>query len=483
MENIIMIVSDQYRSDSIGINGCKAAHTPNLDNLAKEGVNFTNTFCQNPVCVPSRCSFLSGLYPHTTGHRTMHFLMKEHEQNLLRTMKENNYDVLWCGRNDFLNNDIDQSQYCTTRIDPTLGFMQDIKQNKNIDSSENMRERKHYYYSHFKGVLNESRLEFLDQAIFDNAIDYLDKYDKTKPFFLYLAGILPHPPYEVKDKFLQLINQVEITDPIRLTPEQLENKASILKGIRNNQEIYNLTNEQLKEIKAVYYAMGSALDEMVGKLVTSLKERDLYDSTTIIFTSDHGDFTGDYEIVEKNQNTFEDFLTNVPLIIKPSKTINCKPRTTNAITELVDIQATILEIANINPGYTHFGNSLINVLSGKDLNREFAHAEGGRLESEGEYAMDAGHSIDNEYWPRTIEQTKIPQHTKAVMVRSSKFKYVYRLYEDDEFYNLECDPYETTNLIGDNSNQILAELNRHKEECLRFMVATADVVPQKREHR
>ena len=72
--NILYFVADQMRADAQQYLGNRAAHTPNLDALAGEGVAFRNAYCQNPVCVPSRCSFLSGLYPHTTGHRTMHFL-------------------------------------------------------------------------------------------------------------------------------------------------------------------------------------------------------------------------------------------------------------------------------------------------------------------------------------------------------------------------------------------------------------------------
>ncbi len=73
------------RSDSLGHLGNPAAHTPRMDALAREeGVSFSNAFCQNPVCVPSRCSFLTGLYPHTRGHRTMRHLLHQEERAFLR---------------------------------------------------------------------------------------------------------------------------------------------------------------------------------------------------------------------------------------------------------------------------------------------------------------------------------------------------------------------------------------------------------------
>ena len=86
--NIVYFIADQMRSDSLGHLGNPASLTPNFDRLAEsEAVSFANAYCQNPVCVPSRNSFLSGLYPHTTGHRTMHFLQGNDDPNILKDRK------------------------------------------------------------------------------------------------------------------------------------------------------------------------------------------------------------------------------------------------------------------------------------------------------------------------------------------------------------------------------------------------------------
>ena len=92
-KNMILFVADQMRSDVMAHMGNPAAITPNLDSLAQEGVSFENAYCQNPVCVPSRNSFLTGLYPHVSGHRTMHYLQREDEPNILKEMKENGYEL------------------------------------------------------------------------------------------------------------------------------------------------------------------------------------------------------------------------------------------------------------------------------------------------------------------------------------------------------------------------------------------------------
>lgn len=99
--NIVIINPDQMRADSMSHLGNPAAVTPNLDELAKDGVSFAHAFCQNPVCTPSRCGFMSGWYPHVAGHRTMNHMMHEHEPVLLKRLKNHGYHVWMNQRNDF----------------------------------------------------------------------------------------------------------------------------------------------------------------------------------------------------------------------------------------------------------------------------------------------------------------------------------------------------------------------------------------------
>ena len=101
--NIIIFNPDEMRSDALGHLGNPAAHTPFLDQLAAaEAVSFSSAFCQNPVCVPSRCSFTTGLYPHVNGHRTMAHLLHEGEETIFSELKENGYYVWMNARNDLI---------------------------------------------------------------------------------------------------------------------------------------------------------------------------------------------------------------------------------------------------------------------------------------------------------------------------------------------------------------------------------------------
>lgn len=476
-----MIIADQWRSDSVGHNGNSTVKTPNIDQLADEGVSFSNAYCQNPVCVPSRNSFLTGWYPHTKGFRTMHHLMDDDQPNILKTLKKSGYHVYWGGRSDFLKVDGDESKYCSTRDDKFAEMMKKYremkKQKKNIENE--LEDSKEYDYSHYKGIKED--INNIDGKQVRHAIEFLEeeKYGEN-PFCMYLALTLPHPPYEIEQEWFDLIKKEEIPESVRLTSEEWEKKPSILRGIRENQKLYNWSDQELEKLKHVYYAMGTKLDSYIGELVDSLKAKGVYDDTIFIFFSDHGDYTGDYEIAEKNQNTFEDMLTRVPLVIKPAKNTKVESRNTDALVELIDIQATLHDLLEIEPNHTQFGKSLSDVLAGSDKHRDVVFCEGGRLEGES-HAMDAGHSPDNEYWARTTEQEKMPQHTKAMMVRDKDYKYVYRLYEADEFYDMKADPLERNNQISNPDFKSLVV--EYKDRMLRHFFETGDVVPLEQDSR
>lgn len=111
--HIVIFNPDQWRSDVMGHMGNPAAYTPVLDRwVESEAVSFSNAFCQNTVCTPSRCSFMSGWYPHVRGHRTMFHMMQPDEPVLLRTLKEQGYFVWWGGKNDLAPGQDGPAAFC-----------------------------------------------------------------------------------------------------------------------------------------------------------------------------------------------------------------------------------------------------------------------------------------------------------------------------------------------------------------------------------
>ena len=178
-------------------------------------------------------------------------------------------------------------------------------------------------------------------------------------------------------------------------------------------------------------------------------------------------------------NTFEDCLSRVPLTLKLPKGLPVEPRVSEALVELLDFSATVYELAGIEPDYTHFGKSLLPVIANEtDEHRDAVFCEGGRLHGE-QHAMELGPNMDPEglYWPRVGPQVRDdgPYHTKAVMCRNKDFKYVHRLYEQNEFYDLKKDPQELDNIV---ENPAYAEIRAYlKERLLTWYLETGDVVP------
>lgn len=489
--NILWFVGDQMRCDSMHHMGNEVSITPNLDQLAEEGVSFENAYCQNPVCVPSRCSFLSGLYPHTTGHRTMHFLSNPDEPNIMRTMKNNGYEVVWIGRNDVVNGERDKLDYCDYYFDGiSLENQNSVKMLK-LGSASVPYEIPDLMlpeepYSFYTGKLDEEQArKSLDWVCIDSLIHYLEERQsreekEKKPFFIYCTLWFPHPPYGCEDPWFSSIDRDHLM-PRRTNVWELKDKPEMLYGISSKQGLKEWSEEKWNELRAVYLAMTSRFDYQFGMVCDALKKHGLYTNTNIFVFSDHGDYTGDYGIVEKVQNCFENPICNVPLLVKPADCFPVKPGKSKALAELVDLPATTAAMAGIELDYVQFGKSLLPVLAGARQHKDAVFCEGGRIHGEVQ-AMERGHGPESPYWPRLDTQcSEGSAHTKACMIRMGNIKYTMRLYEKDELYDLDKDPQEIENRIDDPEyTEIVMKM---KMRMLQYYMETADWVPNRKDRR
>lgn len=490
--HILIFNPDQWRGDVMGHLGDPAAVTPNLDRLVEtDAVSFRVAACQNTVCTPSRCSFMTGWYPHVRGHRTMHYMLRDHEgePNLLRVLKENGYYVWWGGKNDLVPGQFGYDEDCDVKYTPS----RPPKSMWTVDQQDTWRHEpgSDSYYSFYVGKLDTGEEDIYydgDWANVLGAIDFIKNAPEDKPLCIFLPLTYPHPPYAVEEPWYSMIDRDKV--PSRApTPEDWSNKASLLHAIHDTQHLEGWSEERWQELRAVYYGMCARLDHQFGLLMEALEEAGIYDDTAVFVFADHGDYTGDYGIVEKTQNTFEDALARVPFIIKPPKDVGVEPRVSEALVELVDFPATVYDMADIEPGYWHFGESLVPVLTGeRDEHRDAIFCEGGRLTGE-EQAMEMpsltrmDDPTTSLYWPRIKHQVtdESPWHTKATMCRTHDFKYIRRHYERDELYDLRNDPQETHNLIDDPEYaEVVLAL---KERMLTWYMGTCDVVPFETDRR
>ncbi len=477
--HILLFNPDQWRGDVLGHMGDSAAVTPALDRLQKEdAVSFRNAFCQNPVCTPSRCSFMTGWYPHVRGHRTMYHMLRPHEPVLLKTLKDAGYFVWWGGKNDLVPAEFGYEAYCSLKYRPART---PLRQNPHNWNEWRGGPQEDNYYSFYLGRLEhdpgDGNYDDGDWAVVHGAVEQIKNRPAESPLCLYMPLGYPHPPYAVEEPYYGMIDPKKV--PARLpAPKDWRGKPSLLAGIASRQGLAGWSEERWRELRRTYYGMCARVDRQFGIVVEALKSAGIYDDTAIFFFSDHGDFTGDYGLVEKTQNTFEDCLTRVPFIVKPPKNVPVLPRVSEALVELVDMPATVESFAGIIPKHTHFGRSLVPLLSGgTDEHRDAVFCEGGRIEGEShaaEYEPEK-YGPGNLYWPRVGLQARLPEHSKAVMCRTRTHKYVARLYESDELYDLRRDPGELDNRIQD--PDLTAVLTRQRERMLRFFLETGDDVP------
>jgi arylsulfatase A-like enzyme len=493
--NLLFLVADQWRGDALGHAGNTAVHTPNLDALvATDAISFTRAFCQAPVCSPSRCSFLTGWYPHVRGHRTMHNLLQEDEPMLFKSLMANGYHVLWGGRNDTIPAERPNGAegYCTERYHPeseaTAAHGRYVRHGETKPGWRGAPDDKGFYSFY----IGEEPLPEGQDGYYDNdfhlsqkGVDFM-RNQPDAPWCCYLSFHDPHVPFGAPPPFYGKTARDAL--PPRIPTPDWTDKPSILKGLHQRMRLDQWQDEsEWNELRATYFDMCHRMDWLFGRVIDALKASGEYENTAIIIWSDHGEFNGDYGLVEKTQNTFEDCLTRVPLIVKPPADRSvAQPGTRDCLTELVDISATSYDLAGISdPGYTAFGRSLMPVITGESAqHRDAVFAEGGRFEHEAHCSESESVQPQNTeapYWPRMSLQAEWPAHGKGHMCRTDRYKYVIRAGEPDEFYDLASDPGELHNRINDSDLQ--PEITRHKERLLQHLFETADVVPHQQNRR
>ncbi len=491
--NIVIFNPDEMRWDALGHMGLNPATvTPNLDAFAKnEAVSFSNAYCQNPVCCPSRCSFFTGLYPHVRGHRTMQHLLHSDESSLFSELKKAGYFVWMNDRNDLVAGQIPglyeshADVIYSGKNDPRV---KKTDHNQPVVSNIRGEEGSKFYYSHYVGELttDENGINYTyDDSDVDECIRVLGEDHDGRSTVAFLGLFYPHCPYAVEEPYFSMIDR-----------KKLPPRASIGEGkplmetlLRKEMGLGKLTEDDWTELRAVYLGMCAKVDDEFARLVDGLKRNGTYDNTLIIVLSDHGDYCGDYSLSEKSQNTFEDCLVRVPLIIKPPKEEKVDPGITDSLAELVDFYRTVMDYAGVEPDHDQYGLSLRPILENRSVGlRDYVFSEGGRMPYE--WQADEYHGVAGRngiipkfstYWPKQNVQTNGEAHIKGTMIRNRDFKYIKRANGKDEFYDLARDPKEEKNEID---NPVFSsEILNMKLEMLSWYQKTCDIVPRKLDNR
>eukprot|EP00948_MAST-09A_sp_MAST-9A-sp1_P000194 g194.t1 len=416
--------------------------TPALTKFAESGTRFEQAHVMHTQCSPSRCTMMTGRYMHVLGHRTQTHLIRAYEMNYFRLLKESGYHVLWLGKNDALSEIA--FNLSVTSWEHDYGY----------DSGTNRYDfNTSGYYSMLFSGSNVSATETGDYAAVEKAIKFL-KSPPEEPFVIFLPTRGAHPPYGVPREFQNKFTLDEVKAKVQLRPRNVPGKPryhSRKIGIPFYRNLTGLEEDTFYEIQRQYLSMLSFTDWTFGKLLDGLKESGLEDRTAVFFSSDHGDFGGDYGLVEKYPGAADDILTRVPLVARIPG--GKKNHTVRAPVQIADIMETMVTLAKINTSFVRFAKSLApEIMDGQegDLSR-YVYSEGGFYYRSELFPGGSDH-VPNDprglYWPRAQEEmsnngTGSP---RWVMIRNLTSKLVFRPHGISELYNLTNDPRELSNV-------------------------------------
>jgi choline-sulfatase len=363
--NVLFIISDDLTATALSCYENKVCQTPNIDRLAAAGTRYTRTYCQFPVCGPSRASFMSGYYPHATG--TFGYVSGRKNIGDRATWSQH-----------FIDNG-----YYVARVSKIyhMGVPGGIVRGDNgSDDKFSWMERFNSQGPEWKApgdgelleknpdrtkpVKGGNTLELVkadgddmvhsDGKTAKKACELLRKH-KDEPFFLAVGFVRPHVPFVAPRAYYEPYDWDNI-----VLPEKVEGdwddipKAGINYKTSKN---LNLDTEQEKKGVAAYYASVAFMDVQVGKVLDTLREEGLEDNTIVIFTSDHGFHLCEHDFWMKVGLMEES--ARVPLIIKvPGK----KPAVCDSFTELLDLYPTIAELCGLEVPQRLQGKSLVKTL-------------------------------------------------------------------------------------------------------------------------
>lgn len=341
--NILFILCDQLRYDAIGANGNSYVKTPQLDALAAQSVVFDRAITPSPVCVPARLSMLAGQYPARTGNNN------------------NNKNFAYSGEGFYA--ELTRAGMCSCNVGKmhnardmygSLGFdrrcTQEEMSNPKDDYTQFLMNSPYRNVFDYNGTRSEmyyvpqvSQLPaeaHPTQWVGDKSVEFIESHDKNKPFFLFSSFIHPHPPFCPPAPWNKIYRREDVDGAFE--PEGYEALKSLTHRSFDCDRL-GISPLALKRLKNYYYACVSFVDYQVGRIISALKERGMYDDTVIVFTADHGEALGDYRTMGKR--SMLDYASHIPFMIRVPGVAHERR---GDVVSLVDLAPTLLSLAGVD---------------------------------------------------------------------------------------------------------------------------------------
>ena len=478
--NVIVITSDEMRADCLGYMGNPDIKTPCLDACARHGVVFNNHFTVHGKCVPSRVAMMTGRYCHTDGFRTITQHLPAGDPNLMTFLRQRGYETAVFGHNHVWEDLFRGEEKDKMRSDGAADYHSFTKPFHDLAFAAHPVPTATAPVECMMpgdGTPHSGRIDgevkgFVDINRAHQAVHYLTKIrDRSKPFYLQVNMGSPHPAYRVEEPFFSMYDRRTIT----AWPHHLPTDAPLpLRTMREVRTGVAISERELREVQAVYYGMISRVDRDIGIVLDCIEREGLLDNSIVLFTTDHGDFAGQYGLIEKWDTCMADCIMRSPMILHAPGL--SRGGRVESLTEHTDIPSTILDLLGLAPDWGVHGESLLPIIRGK-RRKATVFADGGHEdEMHGRFSFDAktmggeeqklnGKQLTYRDHPDTMARTK--------MARTERWKLVVRLRGGNELYDVRRDPFELHNLWGEHLQRpdllavVLDLQQRMLEWCLR----------------
>jgi arylsulfatase A-like enzyme len=497
--NVVLIVIDDLNDFVTGLGGYPQATTPHLRKLARSGVSFSHAYSNDPVCAPSRSSFLTGIYPHTSGNfyfdKWFENEVLASSKTLMEYFRDNGYHVagsgklmhhlrreVWSefahpadygpvvydGREWVAHPSVPQPYRSIGAIDGSFAPLSDVPYRDDPDPD------KGWIYGTwgdeihpFHYVDEENRSLTPDERNAEWAVEKLEGFARNAdgpPFFLAVGFIRPHTPLHAPKRFFDMFPLEEVELPL-LEPEEtrgdthyaglLSDRAKGPRYFRLLRESYPTLEEGLRNYIRAYLACIAFVDEQMGRIVDAVDTGPLAENTIVVVVSDHGYHMGEKDYLFKDSPWEES--TRIPFVVRaPGVTV--PGGVSDRPVSLIDLYPTLKDLCGLE-GDTR-KNATGKPLDGHSLRPLLERPGAGEWEGpEGALTMVyAGESAEDPADP-------LEQHFS---LRTRRWRYI--LYNDgaEELYDHDADPNEWVNLAArPGHEQELRELRRQ----LKAMIA------------
>lgn len=481
VKNVLFIMADQLRADHLACYGHPYIRTPNIDALAKKGVQFERAFVNSGVCGPSRMSYYTGRYPSTHGATWNRVPLSIGEVTMGEYLRQHQLNLVLAGKTHIMP---DHEGLARLHLDGGSELEQLLYQGgfEEIDRYDGHHEpgqesgypaylRHHGYDSkdpwtdfvisalndqgekvsgwhmrnaRFPALVKEEHSETAYMT--NQAIDFMKKQG-DQPWVMHLSYVKPHWPYIAPAPYHSMYSADHCLPVVR-SEEEKQDAHPVVAAYREQEESQSFAQDEcIRTVRPAYQGLITQLDDHLGRLFEHMEQQGLMENTLIIFTADHGDFLGDHWLGEKE--LFYDTVQNVPLIImdpRPEANASRGKQVTNMV-EAVDILPTILDALGIPiPDHRIEGRSLQPLLFQQQQSwRNTVYSE-----------------LDYSYRRARLLLDRTPFNSRAWAIRTEQWYYVYWMDLPEQLFDLKNDPQQLQDLGRSLTHQAVRDTLRQE---------------------